>query len=72
MTTTVWVNGLDDKSSVNECLALYDDKEQAIESLQTKGHGFINQGYSTGRIYGTVYHDHDGSLELKLVEEFTK
>ena len=38
----VWVNGLDDKSSVSECLALYDDKDQAIDSLQTKGQGFIN------------------------------
>ena len=68
----IWVNGLDEKASVSECLALYIDKEQAIDSLQTKGLGFIDQGYSTGRIYKTIYHDSDGSLELKLVEEFTK
>lgn len=68
----VWVNGLDEKSSVSDCLALYDDLEQAIESLQTKGLGFINQGFSKGRIYETIYHENDGSLELKLIEEFTK
>lgn len=68
----IWINGLDDKASASECLALYDDKEQAINSLQIKGHGFKKQGFYKGRIYETVYHENDSSLELKLIDEFTE
>lgn len=68
----IWINGLDGKRTAHECLALYENKESAIDSLQTKGFGFVKRGYSVGRIYITIFHEKDGSLELKLVEEFIR
>jgi len=68
----IWINGLDGKEYVSECVQLFDSKDLAIECIQSIGNGFVNRGYSKARVFKTVYHPGQESLELRLVEELHK
>lgn len=68
----IWTNGLDGKEKVADCLQLFDNQQLATECLQSVGHGFVNQGYSSARVFRTVFHEQDQSLELCFVKQFSK
>ena len=68
----IWVNGLDGKENVADCIQLFESHQAATDCLQSIGNGFVNIGYSSARVFKTVFHEQDQSLELCFVEEFCK
>jgi hypothetical protein len=68
----IWVNGLDGKEKVTDCLQLFESQQLATDCLQSLGNGFMGNGYSTARVFKTIFNEQDQSLELCCVEEFCK
>lgn len=59
----VWCKGLDGKAKVSDCIALFDTKTEALSTLGKVGTRFINDGFSCGATFKTIYHA-NGDLQL--------
>ena len=63
-----WANGLDDKELVCECIGLHDSHKAALNSIKANTHLFSTCNKT--KVYKTVFHKSNDSLELVFDREY--